>query len=463
MEYLSTRGGCPGQRFEEVLLTGLAPDGGLFVPSELPRLDSAELRKLRGLPYAELAFRIASLFTDDAFSEDALRRMFGQSYAGFSHPEVAPLTRLGEGEYLLELFHGPTLAFKDFALQVLGRMLDHALVRQGRRVLILGATSGDTGSAALEGCRHSGQVDICILHPHGKVSEVQRKQMTTVPGDNVCNLAVEGSFDDCQRLVKAAFADQSFLPSGLQLVAVNSINWARIVMQVVYYFHAALQLGAPRQAVSFAVPTGNFGDIYAGYLARRMGLPVEKLIVATNENDILHRCISRNEYATAPLRHTLSPSMDILVSSNFERYLFELFHRDSTALEEFLASGAAQGASLPPDRWRAMGEVFASASADDAGTCATIAEVWRDHGVLLDPHSAVGVRAARQCRGSAGTPVICLATAHPAKFAGAITAAGLTAPELPRRLQEQFRLPERFTVIDNDLGQLKGLLGKYSA
>ena len=463
MEYLSTRGGCSGQGFEDVLLTGLASDGGLFVPRQPPRLGAGEIAALKGLSYAELAFRIAAGFTADAFPEDDLRGMIEDSYAGFSHPEIAPLTPLGDNEYVLELFHGPTLAFKDFALQVLGRMLDHLLLRDGRRALILGATSGDTGSAALEGCRHSSQVDICILHPRGRISAVQRKQMTTVAGGNVFNLAVEGNFDDCQRLVKAAFADRSFLPPGRQLVAVNSINWARIVMQTVYYFHAALRLGAPDRAVSFAVPTGNFGDIYAGYLARQMGLPVERLIVATNENDILHRFISGNEYSTAPLRHTLSPSMDILVPSNFERYLFELFGRDSAALAEFMAASASGGARLSRPRWEAMREVFDSASASDAMTCAAIAEIWREHGVLLDPHSAVGLRAGRD-RGHGGqTPMICLATAHPAKFADAITAAGLPAPELPDRLRRQFERPERFQIIPNDLDKLTGILSEYAA
>lgn len=463
MKYLSTRGGCSGLGFEEVLLTGLAPDGGLFVPAGLPRFSAKELAGMRELSYTGLACRIASIFTAGAFPEDDLRRMIEASYADFSHPEVAPLTSLAEGEYILELFHGPTLAFKDFALQVLGRMLDHVLVRDGKRALILGATSGDTGSAALEGCRHSGQVDICILHPHEKVSEVQRKQMTTVAGGNVCNLAVQGNFDDCQRLVKAAFADQSFLPPDRQLVAVNSINWARIVMQIVYYFHAGLRLGASERPVSFSVPTGNFGDIYAGYLAREMGLPVARLIVATNENDILHRLISANAYSIAPLRHTLSPSMDILISSNFERYLFDLFGRDSEALGRFMAAGVVGNTSLPDARWRTLREVFDSASANDETTCATIAEVWRDHGVLLDPHTAVGVCAARDCGLDPDIPMICLATAHPAKFGGAVAAAGLPAPALPERLQRQFQQPERYQVIDNDLNALTAILNGRAA
>ena len=288
MKYISTRGGSEPQNFEQVLLTGLAPDGGLYVPADLPKISKEQMQVWQSLEYADLALAIVVPFIDGAIPEAELKRIIEDSYKEFDHPAVAPLVQLGKQEYLLELFHGPTLAFKDFALQVLGRMLDYVLKKNDQRVVILGATSGDTGSAALEGCRHSDQVDIFILHPHQRVSDVQRKQMTTVPGDNVFNLAVEGNFDDCQRIVKAAFADQSFLPEGRQLVAVNSINWARILMQIVYYFFAALKLGAPEKKVSFSVPTGNFGDIYAGYLAKRMGLPIDRLVVATNKNDILH-------------------------------------------------------------------------------------------------------------------------------------------------------------------------------
>ena len=279
MKYISTRGGSEPQNFEQVLLTGLAPDGGLYVPADLPKISKEQMQVWQSLDYADLALAIVAPFIDGAIPDVELKIIIEDSYKEFGHPAVAPLVQLGKQEYLLELFHGPTLAFKDFALQVLGRMLDYVLKKNDQRVVILGATSGDTGSAALEGCRHSDQVDIFILHPHQRVSDVQRKQMTTVPGDNVFNLAVEGNFDDCQRIVKAAFADQSFLPKGRQLVAVNSINWARILMQIVYYFFAALKLGAPEKKVSFSVPTGNFGDIYAGYLAKRMGLPIDRLVV----------------------------------------------------------------------------------------------------------------------------------------------------------------------------------------
>ena len=359
------------------------------------------------------------------------------------------------------MFHGPTLAFKDFALQVLGRLLDAVLSRNNQRAVVLGATSGDTGSAALEGCRHSERMDIFILHPHNRVSEVQRRQMTTVPGANVFNLAVEGNFDDCQRLVKAAFADQSFLSGlpdgGRRLVAVNSINWARIMMQLVYYFFSALKLGGPQRPVSFSVPTGNFGDIYAGYLAKGMGLPVERLIVATNSNDILHRFISSNDYSTVALTHTWSPSMDILVSSNFERYLFDLFGRDSEALNGFL-SRAGQGAvSVDDDLWQKVRQVFDSASIDDDTTCKVIADEFHASGVLLDPHSAVGVKAARLCEPSgegaaSDSPVITLATAHPAKFHEAVTAAGLDSPPLPAHLSDLYEREERCHRVANDLG-----------
>ncbi|MDD9890150.1 MAG: threonine synthase [Gammaproteobacteria bacterium] len=458
MKYISTRGGGSPQSFEEVLLTGLAKDGGLFVPEALPEISVAQMESWRGLNYAELALEIIPPFIEDAIPAQELRQIIESSYAAFDHPEVAPLTQLGENEYLLELFHGPTLAFKDFALQVLGRMLDYVLKKRQQRVVILGATSGDTGSAALEGCRHSDYVDIFILHPYQRVSDVQRKQMTTVPGDNVFNLAVEGNFDDCQRIVKAAFADQSFLPTGQQLVAVNSINWARILMQIVYYFYAALKLGAPQKRVSFSVPTGNFGDIYAGYLAKGMGLPVDRLVVATNKNDILHRFISSNEYSVAELSKTYSPSMDILVSSNFERYLFDLFGRDGEALAEFMSRFGSETLSVSAEQWQSVKDCFDSASVDDVTTCEVIAQVFTQYGKLMDPHTAVGLKSARDCRKDGETPMIVLATAHPAKFADAIAAAGLQEPELPPHLRDLFERKERYTVVANDLHEVTGFI-----
>lgn len=451
MKYISTRGGGSKQSFEQVLLTGLAPDGGLYVPKDLPHFSQEEIASWKELSYADLALKIISPFIGDEIPEAALRKIVENSYAAFDHPEVAPLVKLGEGEYMLELYHGPTLAFKDFALQVLGRLLDYVLVKNKQRVVILGATSGDTGSAALEGCRHSEQVDTFILHPYQRVSDVQRRQMTTVIGDNVFNLAVEGNFDDCQRIVKAAFADQSFLPEGSQLVAVNSINWARIMMQIVYYFSAALKLGAPKQEISFSVPTGNFGDIYAGYLAKQMGLPIKQLVVATNSNDILHRFISANEYSVSDLDHTYSPSMDILISSNFERYLFDLFDRDANVLSEFMAKQGNDSLSVSEEKWQQMKSCFDSASVDDTATCETIAQIHAEFAKLVDPHTAVGIKAARNCNANKSIPMITLSTAHPAKFSNAIKAAGLETPELPPHLQGLLEKEERYTVVPNQL------------
>ena len=462
MKYISTRGGGIPQTFEQVLLTGLAPDGGLYVPAELPHFSQEELASWKNLSYPELALKIVSPFIGEDIPAEALSKIVIESYAQFDHPEVAPLTKLAENDFMLELYHGPTLAFKDFALQVLGRILDYVLIKNDQRVVILGATSGDTGSAALEGCRHSKQVDIFILHPHQRVSEVQRRQMTTVVGDNVFNLAVQGNFDDCQSIVKAAFADQSFLPKESQLVAVNSINWARIMMQIVYYFSAALKVGAPEQAVSFSVPTGNFGDIYAGFLAKSIGLPIKQLVVATNSNDILHRFINDNEYSTTGLSHTLSPSMDILVSSNFERYLFDLFDRDSDTLIDFMSKLGQEPQQVSDEKWQQMRKSFSSARVDDAVTSETIEKVFNDTGKLVDPHTAVGIRAARDCNTDPATPMITLSTAHPAKFSDAINKAGLETPELPPHLIGLFEKKEHYTVVPKELAAVTEFVKKYS-
>ena len=462
MKYISTRGGGIPQTFEQVLLTGLAPDGGLYVPAELPHFSQEELASWKNLSYPELALKIVSPFVGEDIPAEALSKIVIESYAQFDHPEVAPLTKLAENDFMLELYHGPTLAFKDFALQVLGRILDYVLIKNDQRVVILGATSGDTGSAALEGCRHSKQVDIFILHPHQRVSEVQRRQMTTVVGDNVFNLAVQGNFDDCQSIVKAAFADQSFLSKESQLVAVNSINWARIMMQIVYYFSAALKVGAPEQAVSFSVPTGNFGDIYAGFLAKSIGLPIKQLVVATNSNDILHRFINDNEYSTTGLSHTLSPSMDILVSSNFERYLFDLFDRDSDTLIEFMSKLGQEPQQVSDEKWQQMRKSFSSARVDDAVTSETIEKVFNDTGKLVDPHTAVGIRAARDCNADPATPMITLSTAHPAKFSDAINKAGLETPELPPHLIGLFEKKEHYTVVPKELAAVTEFVKKYS-
>mgnify|MGYP001429781563 FL=1 len=462
MKYISTRGGCPPQNFEQVLLSGLAPDGGLFIPQTLPTFSAEQIEAMKSLQYADLALEIVTPFVDGEIPTSQLKKVIDESYAAFKHPEVAPLTRLSEHEYLLELYHGPTLAFKDFALQVLGRLLDHVLRKNDQRVVILGATSGDTGSAALEGCRHSERVEMYILHPHQRVSAVQRKQMTTVPGDNVFNLAIEGNFDDCQRIVKAAFANQAFLPSNKSLVAVNSINWVRILMQIVYYFYAALKLGAPNKKVSFSVPTGNFGDIYAGYLARRMGLPIDRLIVATNKNDILHRFISRNEYSTTELSKTFSPSMDILVSSNFERYLYDLLGKDSPALCKFMDRFGKETLSVSAEQWAQMKSCFDSSSVDDATTCQLINELFTKNSILVDPHTAVGVKSGRDCSENTTSPIVTLATAHPAKFSDAISAAGLKEPNLPEHLGDLFDREERYSVLPNSLSSVTEFIQKHS-
>ncbi len=456
MKYLSTRGGCPPQSFSDAVLTGLAPDGGLFVPETIPSFGAAEIAGWRGLDYGELAQRVMSPFIGDEIAAADLQRILTDSYAGFRHRAVAPLVQIGANEWVLELFHGPTLAFKDFALQFLGHLLDHLLEQRGQKVAVLGATSGDTGSAAIEGCRRCRNIDIFILHPHRRVSEVQRRQMTTVLADNIHNVAIEGNFDDCQRLVKAAFSDQSFLPDDRQLVAVNSINWARIMAQIVYYFWAALALGAPGRAPSFSVPTGNFGDIFAGYLAHRMGLPVERLIIATNANDILHRCISANDYRRLPLVHTLSPSMDIMVSSNFERLLFDLYDRDGAAIARLMADLEAGDTRLDPAALGRARELFDSHRLDDEQTIAVIRDEYAASEYLLDPHSAIGVAAARHCRRDRATPTVALATAHPAKFAEAVQRAGYGGvPPLPAHLGDLLERPERYRVLDNDLDGLR--------
>lgn len=458
MKYISTRGKTPPQNFEQVLLTGLAPDGGLFIPESVPQISREQMLAWRKLSYADLAFEIIRLYVADCMPEDDLRAIIDDTYAVFSHGDVAPLHALDDNEYVLELFHGPTLAFKDFALQLLGRLLDYFLARRQQRVAILGATSGDTGSAALEGCRHCDWVDMYILYPHNRVSEVQRRQMTTVPGDNVNSLAIEGNFDDCQNIVKQAFADQSFLPAGYQLVAVNSINFSRIMAQIVYYFYAALKLGAPDVTVSFSVPTGNFGDIYAGYLARKMGLPVDRLIIATNRNDILHRFMSANRYNLGDLEPSLSPSMDIMVSSNFERYLYDLFGGDSERVTEFVTGLSRDPQAVSDAEWQAARAIFDSCRVDDETTCATIAAVHDKHGYLLDPHTATGVMAARVCCENNPNPVICLATAHPAKFADAIERAGLATPALPAHLADLMEREERITVLPASLAEVTGFI-----
>lgn len=461
MKYISTRGKAPALGFEDVLLTGLASDGGLYVPEVLPRFTHEEIASWAGLPYAKLAFNVMYPFVEGAIPEQDFRAMVEDVYAGFDHDAVAPLVQLDSNEWVLELFRGPTLAFKDFALQLLGRLLDYVLKRRNERVVIMGATSGDTGSAAIEGCRHCDNVDIFILHPHQRVSDVQRKQMTSVISANVFNLAIEGNFDDCQHMVKSSFGDQSFL-QGTRLVAVNSINWARIMAQIVYYFSASLALGGPHRSMAFSVPTGNFGDIFAGYLARNMGLPINQLVVATNRNDILHRFISKNHYEMESLHHTLSPSMDIMVSSNFERLLFDLYGRDGHALAELMERWKTQAGSIEQHRWDAARALFDSHAVDDERTCAVIREVFEATEYLLDPHTAIGVEAARNCRRSSSIPMITLATAHPAKFPEAVAKSGLDVEAaLPHHLADLFDREERYEVLPKDLSAVQAYVSEH--
>ena len=462
MRYISTRGQAPALNFEDVLLAGLATDGGLYVPENLPRFTQEEIASWAGLPYHELAFRVMRPFVTGSIPDADFKKILEETYGVFSHSAIAPLRQLNGNEWVLELFHGPTLAFKDFALQLLGRLLDYVLEKRGERVVIIGATSGDTGSAAIEGCKHCENVDIFILHPHKRVSEVQRRQMTTIFGDNIHNIAIEGNFDDCQEMVKASFADQSFL-KGTRLVAVNSINWARIMAQIVYYFHASLQLGGPARSVSFSVPTGNFGDIFAGYLARNMGLPINQLIVATNRNDILHRFMSGNQYVKETLHATLSPSMDIMVSSNFERLLFDMHGRNGAALAGLMDSFKQGGGfSVEQERWTETRKLFDSLAVDDAETCETIAEVYAQTGELLDPHTAIGVKAARECRRSLDIPMVILGTAHPVKFPEAVEKAGVgKALELPPHLTDLFEREERCTVLANDLKAVQAFVSQH--
>ena len=460
MQYISTRGHAPARDFAGVLLAGLAEDGGLYVPSAWPHLSHADLRALRGLPYHEVAARILHLFVGDSIPSDVLNTICRDAYAGFRHPAVVPLVQLDADLWTQELFHGPTLAFKDLAMQVLGRMFDWVLARQGQRVTIVGATSGDTGSAAIEACRDRAAVDVVILHPAGRTSEVQRRQMTTVRAANIANIAVDGTFDDCQDLVKAMFADAPFRRD-LHLSAVNSINWARIAAQIPYYVFAALALGAPDREVAFSVPTGNFGNVLAAWSARRIGLPIARLVVASNRNDILARFLDGNDMTMRPVEPSLSPSMDIQVSSNFERLLFELLDRDPARTAAAMAAFRTTGhMPVPADAWDRARALMHGFRLDDAGT---EAEIRRLHaqGYLADPHTAIGIAAARAlpCR---HVPIVAAGTAHPAKFPDAMQRATGQRPPLPPALANLYEREERFTRAPNDLAAVQAQVRAFS-
>lgn len=465
MKFISTRGDAPALSFEEVVLAGLATDGGLYVPETLPRFSKEEIASWAGLSYQELAYNVVHPFIDGEISDQDLRAIIEKAYDSFRHDAIAPLIQTGHNEWVLELFQGPTLAFKDFALQFLGHLLDFILAKRQQKVVVMGATSGDTGSAAIEGCKRCENIDIFILHPHKRVSEVQRRQMTTVIADNVFNIALEGNFDDCQNMVKASFRDQSFLPGGRQLVAVNSINWARIMAQIVYYFYASLALGGPHRPVSFSVPTGNFGDIFAGYLAKKMGLPIDQLIIATNSNDILHRCISNNDHSKQGLHQSLSPSMDIMVSSNFERLLFDLYGRQGSEIRRLMTEFESGYMSLSDEALASARELFSSFKLDDDETLKLVAEVHQRTEYLLDPHTAIGVAAARAKRRNLDVPMVCLATAHPAKFPDAVDQAAerfpearLSQAELPIYMADLFDREERMTVLPDDISAVQSFI-----
>ena len=454
MKYVSTRGQAPALGFSDVLLAGLASDGGLYVPESWPALSAETIAGFAGRPYHEVAFEIVRLFVDGEIADADLKRMCVEAYAGFRHPAVAPLVQLGPGEWALELFHGPTLAFKDFAMQLLARLMDHVLAKRGERVTIIGATSGDTGGAAVEAFRDRGNSDLFMLFPENRVSPFQQRQMTTAGADNVHAIALKGTFDDCQATVKAMFGNPA-LRQRLSITAVNSINWARIVAQIVYYFTAAVALGAPGRKIAFTVPTGNFGDVYAGYVAKAMGLPVARLVIATNVNDILARALATGRYALRAVTATASPSMDIQISSNFERLLFEVCGRDAARIRRLMADLATSGAfTIDPGPLAAIHADFAAGTADEAATAATMREVFRDTGFLADPHTAVGLSVAR-AHLALDVPMVTLSTAHPAKFPAAVEAAAGRRPEPPPGFAELLSKDEHFAILPNDRGAVE--------
>jgi len=451
---MSTRGTAPRLDFEDAALTGLARDGGLYMPESWPTLSPERIAGFAGKPYAEIAAEVMAPFMGAAMPVDELRDMLARAYAPFRHPATAPLVQTGPNDFILELFHGPTLAFKDFAMQVLAPLMERALNRRGDRAAIIAATSGDTGGAAVEAFQGRDNIDLFVLHPEGRTSEVQRKQMTTVDAANIHNIAVRGNFDDAQAIVKALFNDHAFRDQH-RLAAVNSINWARIMAQVVYYFTAAVTLGAPHRAVSFAVPTGNFGDIFAGYVARQMGLPIDRLVIASNVNDILTRTLETGRYERGAVVPSSSPSMDIQVSSNFERLLFEMSGRDADLVRSQMDTLQQSGAfTLEPAQHDALRALFAAARADEAQTLNAIRVMHNATGYIPDPHTAVGLHAACLCRGGDSIPMICLATAHPAKFPDAIREAIGVSPELPETLRARMSAPEHYDVLDSDQAQI---------
>lgn len=454
MRYVSTRGDAPVLDFADVLLQGLARDGGLYLPETWPQFDAKTIAGFAGKPYQDVAFEVIRPFTGGTVKDADLKRMIDEAYASFRHPAVTPLVQIAPDRFVLELFHGPTLAFKDVAMQLLGRLMDHVLTERNQRATIVGATSGDTGGAAIEAFRGRERTDVFILFPEGRVSDVQRRQMTTPTEANVHALAVEGNFDDCQAIVKGMFNHFDFRDR-VGLSGVNSINWARILAQIVYYFVAGVAVGAPHRPVSFTVPTGNFGDIFAGYAAMRMGLPVDKLVIATNRNDILVRTLETGRYEMRGVSATISPSMDIQISSNFERLLAEVHGRDGAAVKAMMGSLSQSGSFTIADGPLAeMRKLFAAGRCDEDQTSATIARTHAQTGYLLDPHTAIGVHVAEEM-GRSEAPMIVLGTAHPAKFPAAVKAASGVYPALPEQLEPMMAAPERKSVLPADLGAIE--------
>ena len=462
MHYVSTRGRAPTLDFEAVTLAGLASDGGLYVPVSWPRLSAADIAALKGKDYVETAFIVCKPFVGDALSDAEFRALLTKAYGSFRHEAITPLVQLDQRNWLLELFHGPTLAFKDVALQLLGLLFEQFLSKRQDHLTVVGATSGDTGSAAINALANRAKVDIFMLHPEGRVSDVQRRQMTTVLAPNVHNIAINGTFDDAQAMVKAMFGHKEFA-SRFQLSAVNSINWARLMAQIVYYFYAAVRLGAPERPVAFSVPTGNFGDVFAGYVAAQMGLPVAKLIVATNINDILHRALSAGDYSVGHVQPTSAPSMDIQVSSNFERLLFDLAGRDGEKLSAMMASfDQSRHLSIEAPMRQQAAALFTSARVDGDEMAQTMRWALDKAGQIIDPHTAIGLAASLRSDLGKAVPIVTLATAHPAKFRDAVEGATGQRPLLPRHMEDLFSRPERFVTLPNRLQAVEDYVSAHA-
>ena len=462
MEYISTRGGAAPLTFEGATLAGLASDGGLYLPREWPQFSEAEIAAMAGLPYAELAARVMQPFVEGSLSPERLRELTGEAYGRFAHAAVTPLAQIDERHWLLELFHGPTLAFKDVALQLLGLLFEEFLSRRRDHLTIVGATSGDTGSAAIDAVAGRERIDIFMLHPNGRVSDVQRRQMTTVKAPNVHNIAIDGSFDDAQAMVKRMFVDTA-MTGRFNVGAVNSINWARLMAQVVYYFASAVQLGAPHRRIAYSVPTGNFGDVFAGYVAAKMGLPVERLIVATNVNDILYRALSSGDYSAGTVTPTAAPSMDIQVSSNFERLLFDCGTRDGAALAaQMKGFEDTKAMQLTNAQREGAAALFTSARADAKEMSLAMRWAYEASGQVIDPHTAIGLHAARAAELPSDVPVVTLATAHPAKFPDAVERATGVRPALPTRVGDLFEREERYAELPGEYDAVAAYVAEHA-